>query len=54
MPDREILTGGGVEAAAGNAAFAGHLADGHDLRYLADAGYLDERRAVFDRVLLAG
>ncbi|MGC5011444.1 aminoglycoside phosphotransferase family protein [Streptosporangium sp. DT93] len=43
-----------AQAAAGNAAFAGHLADGHHLQYLADAAYLDERRAVFDRALGPG
>ncbi|GAA0843473.1 aminoglycoside phosphotransferase family protein [Streptosporangium amethystogenes subsp. fukuiense] len=40
-----------AEAAAGNPAFAGHLADGHHLLYLADATYLDRQRAVFNRRL---
>ncbi|MEV4524901.1 aminoglycoside phosphotransferase family protein [Streptosporangium sp. NPDC049304] len=40
-----------AEAASGNAAFAGHLAEGHDLLYLTDATYLDGQRAVFDRCL---
>ncbi|MFI1865715.1 aminoglycoside phosphotransferase family protein [Streptomyces jumonjinensis] len=40
-----------AEAAAGSAAFAGHLADGHHLQYLGDARYLDEERAVFDQWL---
>ncbi|GAA3034305.1 aminoglycoside phosphotransferase family protein [Streptosporangium longisporum] len=43
-----------AQADAGNAAFAGHLADGHHVQYLADAAYLDERRAVFDRLLGPG
>jgi aminoglycoside phosphotransferase (APT) family kinase protein len=42
-----------VQAAAGNAAFASHLADGHHLQYLADADYMDRQRAVFDQHLLA-
>lgn len=41
-----------AEAAAGNAAFAGHLADGHHLLYLGDADHLLRQRAVFDRHLL--
>ncbi|MET7465708.1 aminoglycoside phosphotransferase family protein [Nonomuraea sp. NPDC005501] len=43
-----------AQAAAGNAAFAGHLADGHHLQYLADAAYLNEQRVVFDRQLGLG
>lgn len=39
------------QAAAGNAAFAGHLAEGHHLLYLGDAEYVAARRAVFDRHL---
>ncbi len=35
------------QAAAGSAAFAGHLAEGHHLRYLADAGYVTEHAAQF-------
>ena len=42
-----------AEAAAGNAAFAGHLADGHHLLYLGDAGYVAGRRAEFERALLS-
>lgn len=34
-----------AEAAAGNAAFATHLAAGHDLSYLADAEYLRQNEA---------
>ncbi|MCM2390552.1 aminoglycoside phosphotransferase family protein [Streptomyces albipurpureus] len=41
------------QAAAGNASFARHLADGHHTQYLADAEYVHHRRAVFDRHLLA-
>ncbi|MFJ2029762.1 aminoglycoside phosphotransferase family protein [Streptosporangium sp. NPDC087985] len=40
-----------AEAASGNTAFAGHLAEGHDLLYLADAAYMDGQRAVFDHRL---
>jgi len=39
------------QAAAGNAAFAGHLADGHHLQYLGDAAYLDGQREAFTRAL---
>ncbi|RKE19639.1 phosphotransferase enzyme family protein [Streptomyces sp. TLI_171] len=42
-----------AEAAAGSAAFASHLADGHHLMYLADAGYVLRDRAVFEARLLA-
>lgn len=41
------------QAAAGNAAFARHLTDGHHIQYLADAAYLGRCRAVFERSLLA-
>jgi hypothetical protein len=40
------------QAAAGNAAFASHLADGHHTQYLADARYLDEQRSVFNQQLV--
>ncbi|MEO3972655.1 aminoglycoside phosphotransferase family protein [Streptomyces sp. CAU 1734] len=43
-----------TRAAAGNAAFAGHLADGHHLLYLGDAEYLERERAVFERHLAGG
>ncbi|WP_441248005.1 phosphotransferase enzyme family protein [Kitasatospora sp. McL0602] len=36
-----------TQAAAGDAAFARHLAAGHDLRYLADIAYLARQRALF-------
>ncbi len=42
-----------AEAANGNQTFAGHLADGHHLQYLADAAYVEQQRPVFDRHLLA-
>jgi Phosphotransferase enzyme family len=41
-----------ARAAAGNAAFAGHLEEGHHLQYLADAEYVDRQREIFDRYLL--
>jgi len=37
-----------AQAAAGNAAFAAHLADGHDRLYLTDAQYVLAERAVFE------
>ncbi|WP_328476560.1 aminoglycoside phosphotransferase family protein [Actinoplanes sp. NBC_00393] len=37
-----------AEAAGGNAAFAGHLADGHHRQYLGDAAYIREHRKAFD------
>jgi Ser/Thr protein kinase RdoA (MazF antagonist) len=37
-----------TQAAAGNKAFAGHLADGHHIQYLKDADYVLEQRAVFE------
>lgn len=40
-----------ARAAAGDAAFAGHLAEGHHVQYLADAGYVLARRDVFERHL---
>ncbi|MEV4556623.1 phosphotransferase [Kitasatospora sp. NPDC049285] len=40
-----------AEAAAGNAAFASHLADGHHLMYLADAAYVRRERALFEAEL---
>ncbi|MFD8593829.1 phosphotransferase enzyme family protein [Kitasatospora sp. NPDC059646] len=43
-----------AEAAAGSAAFASHLADGHHLMYLADAAYVVRERDRFERALLAG
>ncbi|MEU4221587.1 phosphotransferase [Actinoplanes sp. NPDC026623] len=36
-----------AQAAAGNAAFAGHLAAGHHIQYLNDAGYVREQRLAF-------
>ncbi|WP_143020395.1 hypothetical protein [Sinosporangium album] len=42
-----------ARAAAGNAAFAGHLEAGHHIHYLADAEYVDRQRDVFERCLLA-
>ncbi|TCB94467.1 aminoglycoside phosphotransferase family protein [Micromonospora zingiberis] len=39
------------QAAAGNSAFAGHLADGHHIQYLNDASYILAQRAVFERDL---
>lgn len=39
------------QAAAGNAAFAGHLADGHHIQYLNDVEYLRDQRAVFEKNL---
>ncbi|MGW7541102.1 aminoglycoside phosphotransferase family protein [Streptomyces sp. NPDC054770] len=39
------------QAAAGNAAFAGHLADGHHIQYLNDVAYLRDQRAVFEKHL---
>jgi len=36
------------QAEAGVAAFAGHIADGHDQLYLADAGYVRAHRVTFD------
>ena len=38
-------------AAAGSAAFAGHIADGHDRYYLGDVAYVREQRAVFEAAL---
>ncbi|MGK5684193.1 phosphotransferase [Actinoplanes sp. URMC 104] len=38
-------------AAGGNAAFAGHIAAGHDRLYLGDAAYVREQRAVFEQHL---
>lgn len=40
-----------AEAAAGDEAFAGHLADGHDALYLHDAGYVARRRAEYEAAL---
>ena len=34
-----------------DAAFAGHLADGPHLQYLADADYIEQHRAAFDRTV---
>ncbi|GIE85945.1 phosphotransferase enzyme family protein [Actinoplanes regularis] len=36
-----------AQAAAGNAAFAGHLAAGHHLQYLGDADYVQTHRSTF-------
>ncbi|HEY9524384.1 MAG TPA: phosphotransferase [Thermopolyspora sp.] len=41
------------QAASGNTAFAGHLADGHHILYLTDAEYIQQQRNVFERHLLA-
>ncbi|MEV7117907.1 phosphotransferase enzyme family protein [Kitasatospora griseola] len=41
-----------AEAAAGSAAFASHLADGHHLMYLSDAAYVLRERDRFERALL--
>ncbi|MFI9784639.1 phosphotransferase [Kitasatospora sp. NPDC051984] len=43
-----------AEAAAGSAAFASHLADGHHLMYLSDAAYVVRERERFERALLGG
>jgi len=40
-----------TQAAAGSAAFASHLRDGHHLQYLADAEYVVRERATFERRL---
>ncbi|GLW89608.1 phosphotransferase [Actinokineospora globicatena] len=40
-----------AQAAAGSAAFAGHLRDGHHLQYLADAEYVIRSRAAYERLL---
>jgi Ser/Thr protein kinase RdoA (MazF antagonist) len=48
---RELVDLMRAEAAAGNAAFAGHLADGHHVQYLADAGYVLAGRETFERYL---
>ncbi|MBO3737576.1 phosphotransferase enzyme family protein [Actinoplanes flavus] len=37
-----------TRAAAGDEAFAGHLADGHHLLYLGDAAYVRERRSMLE------
>ncbi|WFE53410.1 aminoglycoside phosphotransferase family protein [Micromonospora sp. WMMD1155] len=37
-----------AQAAAGNTAYAGHLAAGHHVQYLADATYVIEPRVVFE------
>lgn len=42
-----------ARAAAGDAAFAGHLADGHHHRYLGDADYILARRAIFQQAILS-
>ncbi|MGX6606478.1 aminoglycoside phosphotransferase family protein [Micromonosporaceae bacterium Da 78-11] len=42
-----------AQAAAGNAAFAGHLAAGHHRQYLGDADYLRRARPTFDAALLS-
>ncbi|MER5771018.1 aminoglycoside phosphotransferase family protein [Streptomyces sp. NPDC001985] len=41
-----------ARAAEGNAAFARHIAEGHDRQYLADAAHVIDRRAEFERYLL--
>ncbi len=41
------------QAAAGSAAFASHLADGHHIQYLTDADYVIAERGTFERHLLA-
>ncbi|MEV4764593.1 aminoglycoside phosphotransferase family protein [Micromonospora chokoriensis] len=40
-----------TQAAAGNPAYAGHLAAGHHVQYLSDAAYVIEQRAVFEQHL---
>lgn len=40
-----------AQAAAGSAAFAGHVADGHDRLYLRDAAYVRAHRATFTDAL---
>jgi hypothetical protein len=40
-----------TQAAAGNEAFAGHLADGHHVQYLNDAEYVLAQRAVYEHHL---
>lgn len=40
------------QAAAGSAAFARHIADGHDQLYLADSRYVEEQRARFGAAVL--
>ncbi|MEV4348536.1 hypothetical protein AB0J83_29115 [Actinoplanes sp. NPDC049596] len=40
-----------ARAAAGDAAFAGHLAAGHHRQYLGDAGYVLRERAVLEERL---
>ena len=42
-----------AEADRGSEAFAGHLAAGHHLLYLADAAYLQQQADTFNRILLA-
>ncbi len=39
-------------AATGNAAFAGHIAAGHDVLYRTDRAYLHDQRAVFEEHLV--
>ncbi|MFF8957828.1 aminoglycoside phosphotransferase family protein [Streptomyces sp. NPDC014894] len=41
-----------ARAAAGDAAYAGHLAAGHHLQYLADAEYLQDRRPEIEAFVL--
>ncbi|WP_221321734.1 aminoglycoside phosphotransferase family protein [Actinoplanes sp. L3-i22] len=43
-----------TEAAAGNTAFAGHLAAGHHLQYLGDADYIRAQRPLFEEALTRG
>ena len=40
-----------AQAAAGSAAFAGHLADGHDRFYLGDVDYVLAERSAFEQAL---
>lgn len=40
-----------AEAAAGSAAFAGHLAAGHHLQYLGDAEYIRDQHSFFNQAL---
>lgn len=42
-----------AQAAAGSAAFAGHLAAGHHVLYLGDADYVRRERATFTEALLS-
>ncbi|MER6911367.1 aminoglycoside phosphotransferase family protein [Streptomyces sp. NPDC000594] len=51
---RELVAFMRERAAAGDAAFARHLAEGHHEQYLGDARYLERVRGEFERVLCPG